>query len=70
MKALFTIYKKDFTGMIIAIEAIEATQEKGIAWIESYIKEHGYKVLKRKGYMTIAQLKESGFQFAYDIIVK
>lgn len=68
MKALFTIYKKDITG-IQPIEAVEASQERGVQWIKDYMQLNNLKVLKRKNYMTIKQLQQAPFQFAYDILV-
>lgn len=68
MKALFTIYKKDITG-IQPIETVEATQERGVQWVKDYITNNHVKTLKRKNYMTIKQLEQAPFQFAYDILV-
>jgi hypothetical protein len=68
MKALFTIYKKDITG-IQPIEAVEASQERGVQWVKDYIVNNNLKALKRKNYMTIKQLENAPFRFAYDILV-
>jgi hypothetical protein len=69
MKALFTIYKKDITGIIQPIEAAEASQERGVQWVKDYIANNNVKTLKRKNYMTIKQLESASFQFAYDVLV-
>jgi hypothetical protein len=69
MKALFTIYKKDITGIIQPIEAAEASQERGVQWVKDYIANNNVKTLKRKNYMTIKQLESAPFQFAYDVLV-
>jgi hypothetical protein len=69
MKALFTIYKKDITGIIQPIEAAEASQECGVQWVKDYITNNNLKTLKRKNYMTIKQLESAPFQFAYDVLV-
>jgi hypothetical protein len=69
MKALFTIYKKDITGIIQPIEAAEASQERGVQWVKDYIANNNVKTLKRKNYMTIKQLENAPFRFAYDILV-
>jgi hypothetical protein len=69
MKALFTIYKKDITGIIQPIEAVEASQERGVQWVKDYIVNNNLKALKRKNYMTIKQLENAPFRFAYDILV-